>query len=87
MYNGMDRDNLRWARGAGQSATQTGAIPPLPDSQKSNNSENFGSAHSGVFLMSFCDGSVQSLSFDIDPIMHGRLANRKDGEVVDFSTN
>jgi hypothetical protein len=32
--------------------------------------------------MSMCDGSVHGISYDIDPTMHGRLANRKDGEVV-----
>jgi prepilin-type N-terminal cleavage/methylation domain-containing protein len=81
MYNGMDRDNLRWGRPN---------MPPMPDSavKPGNPPEldafdgNFGGPHSGVVLMGMCDGSVHSISFDIDPVMHGRLANRKDGEVT-----
>lgn len=80
MLNGMDRDNLRFAKQS---------IPPRPDSDDRNTDGTpadydgaFGGPHSGVVLMGMCDGSVQSISYDIDPVMHGRLGNRKDGEVV-----
>ena len=80
MYNGMDRDNLRWGRpnmppmsGHGRHAGQL---------RYRDYDGNFGGPHSGVVLMGMCDGSVHSISFDIDPVMHGRLANRKDGEVT-----
>lgn len=87
MYCGMDRDNLRWGRAKDTWPDDAGAIPPMPDSAgldltNGGYDGSFGSAHSGVFLMSMCDGSVHGISFDIDLVMHGRLANRKDGEPV-----
>jgi type II secretory pathway pseudopilin PulG len=85
LYNGMDRDNLRFGKRD---------IPPRPDSDDRNSNGTpadhdgaFGGPHSGVVLMGMCDGSVHSISYDIDPVMHGRLGNRKDGEVVDLNLN
>jgi prepilin-type N-terminal cleavage/methylation domain-containing protein len=40
----------------------------------------FGSAHSAGFHMAMCDGSVQSISYDIDVWTHRVLANRMDAE-------
>jgi len=45
----------------------------------------FGSPHVGGCTMAFCDGSVRTLSWEIQPDMYGRLANRRDGEVIDGS--
>ena len=42
----------------------------------------FGSSHSGVVQFVFCDGSVHTISVNVDPETLGRLANRKDGQVV-----
>jgi prepilin-type N-terminal cleavage/methylation domain-containing protein len=87
-YCGMDRDNLRWARAEHPipfPAKTLSAKPPLPDSitpAKDEYDGNFGGPHAGVVLMGMCDGSVHGISFDIDPITHGRLGNRKDGEIV-----
>jgi prepilin-type N-terminal cleavage/methylation domain-containing protein/prepilin-type processing-associated H-X9-DG protein len=39
----------------------------------------FGSAHPTGFNMAFCDGSVHSVPFTIDPVMHQQLGNRCDG--------
>jgi hypothetical protein len=33
--------------------------------------------------VSLCDGSVRSLSYEIDPEVYRRLGNRKDGQLVD----
>jgi prepilin-type N-terminal cleavage/methylation domain-containing protein len=43
----------------------------------------FGSAHSGGFLMAFCDGSVHTVAFTIDPTVHLYLGARNDSRVVD----
>ena len=45
----------------------------------------FGSAHPGGVNFVYCDGSVNSIPFDIDLMVHERLANRKDGEQIDRS--
>jgi prepilin-type N-terminal cleavage/methylation domain-containing protein len=91
-FCGMDRDNLRWARGdhaiTTPEAKNLSAKPPIPDSipileaDRNKYNGNFGGPHAGVVLMAMCDGSVHGISFDIDPTIHGRLGNRKDGEVV-----
>jgi len=40
----------------------------------------FGSAHPGSLNMAMCDGSVQSVEYDIDYKVHGYQANRLDGD-------
>lgn len=47
---------------------------------------NFGSAHPGGFNAVFVDGSVQSLSYDIDPFAFDNLGDRQDGQTVDLSS-
>ena len=43
----------------------------------------FGSAHSGGFHGIFADGSIQTLSYDIDVVVFNSLATRAGQEVVD----
>ena len=57
-------------------------MPPFHDKPGLLVISNFGSAHFHSFHAAFCDGSVRSIPYDIDPVMHGYLANRADGEVV-----
>jgi prepilin-type N-terminal cleavage/methylation domain-containing protein len=42
----------------------------------------FGSAHSGVFNGIYADGSVQTLSYEIDIVLFNALATRAGGEVI-----
>ena len=73
IYQGFDWDINRWA---------TEDWPPLQDRPGLEAYERFGSAHPGGWHAVFCDGSVNSLSYDIDVITHMRLANRFDGEAI-----
>ena len=57
---------------------------PQPDTQGNDNPDIFGSAHPGAFHMLFCDGSVRSIQYDVDPFVHSYSANRQDGQVVSF---
>jgi prepilin-type processing-associated H-X9-DG protein len=43
----------------------------------------FGSAHTTMFNMSFCDGSVHPISYDIDIAVHQALGSRNGGENLD----
>jgi prepilin-type N-terminal cleavage/methylation domain-containing protein/prepilin-type processing-associated H-X9-DG protein len=45
----------------------------------------FGSAHPASLNMAMCDGSVQSISYEIDRDTHRYLANRLDGQVANLS--
>jgi hypothetical protein len=83
MYNGFDQDNVRSA---------ASKDPPVRDmsvgeivSQGLSLTWRFGGAHPTGWSSVFCDGSVHYLSFDLDPVIHARLGNRQDGEVIDSS--
>jgi prepilin-type N-terminal cleavage/methylation domain-containing protein len=56
-------------------------FPPSPDGETTRWEEEgrVGSAHLSVWHAAMCDGSVQAISFDIDPEIHRRLGNRADG--------
>jgi prepilin-type N-terminal cleavage/methylation domain-containing protein/prepilin-type processing-associated H-X9-DG protein len=82
MYQGFDWDVNRWTA-ASQIDGDTNALVAAPPSQDREGYESygvFGSAHPGGFNMSFCDGSVQTVSYDIDPEVHRRQGNRLDGD-------
>jgi prepilin-type N-terminal cleavage/methylation domain-containing protein len=64
----------------GSSFKQAGVGAPL--SKGPTGSGQFGSYHSGVCLFVLGDGSVRALQVSIDATNLGRLANRKDGEVI-----
>jgi prepilin-type N-terminal cleavage/methylation domain-containing protein len=63
-----------------RSADET--LPPLQDQPGFPDVWRFGSAHAAVFQMAMCDASVQSISYDIDPLTHEKLGHRRDGEVI-----
>jgi prepilin-type N-terminal cleavage/methylation domain-containing protein/prepilin-type processing-associated H-X9-DG protein len=91
---GKDRgDNETWCTGFNNdnfrtTARNNGAAEavPYPDGTKipagDGNVYRFGSPHSGGVNMSMCDGSVTTISFDIDWMVHRDLGNREDGNPV-----
>ncbi|TWT78333.1 hypothetical protein Pla123a_11240 [Posidoniimonas polymericola] len=77
---GFNNDNFRaTARNNG-----TEALLPAPDSDVdiAYSPDRFGSAHSGVWLVAFCDGSVHNMTYDIAWETHRDLGNRADGNVT-----
>jgi prepilin-type N-terminal cleavage/methylation domain-containing protein/prepilin-type processing-associated H-X9-DG protein len=71
LFVGYSDDNLRWAYD-----------PPLRDERGVSRPQAFGSPHIGGVNMSFADGSVRSIPYDIDPTVHNALAGRNDKIVV-----
>ncbi len=69
-YCGVDLDLNRWT-----------ASPPRRDGN-SLGERLFGSAHPQMCNFVFCDGHVQGISYEVDPEVHRRLGNRKDGQVL-----
>lgn len=81
LYSGFDDDNGRAARDVpwNDAAEVQG--------KKTNGAfaNSFGGPHPAGWQIVMCDGSVHTLSFDIDLAVHKRLANRADGEPVSLS--
>lgn len=74
LYAGYSASNVRWA-----------TFPPTQDGAAAERPSAFGSAHSGTWNAAFGDGSVRSMSYDIDPEVHKNLAAkapRFSGEVL-----
>lgn len=57
--------------------------PPLRDETERFAPRAFGSAHESGFHIAYADVSVHTVPYDVDPEIHRRLANRKDGLPVD----
>lgn len=80
MYSGDYLDLIRWTGLSGETGNQ-----PRQDSSTIGEGYNvryFGSAHVGSFNISFCDGSVRSISYSINAETYRCLGNRKDGQAV-----
>lgn len=71
MFTGVDLDTTRWT-----------LETPIQDEDLLSE-RSFGSAHSGGCQMAMCDGSVRSISYQIDESVHRDLGNRKDGRPVE----
>ena len=61
----------------------TTQFPPHEDLSEptADLSVSFGSAHSLGFGMVYCDGSVQTISYEVDSTVHRQAGNRHDGEL------
>jgi prepilin-type N-terminal cleavage/methylation domain-containing protein len=75
-------NNETWCTGHNNDNFRTTAEPPKPDEAGYENGNLFGSAHSSVWNVAFCDGRVEAVSYDIDPVVHRYNGNRSDGVVV-----
>ncbi|MBN2292309.1 MAG: DUF1559 domain-containing protein [Pirellulales bacterium] len=76
MYMGDNGDIVRWANPT---------YLPRRDTPGFNTYWMFGSAHPGVFNVVMCDGSMQSINYEIEYEVHRCLHNRQDGEPIDRS--
>jgi prepilin-type N-terminal cleavage/methylation domain-containing protein/prepilin-type processing-associated H-X9-DG protein len=72
MYAGYDNDISR-----------TTYSPPLQDTLGYEDDDRFGSAHAVGVNMAMCDGSVRTINYTINALIHSRLGNMKDGFVID----
>jgi prepilin-type N-terminal cleavage/methylation domain-containing protein len=67
MLTGYSAGNVRW-----------GYERPVPDRQRGLHPTAFGSAHPGGWNAAFGDGSVKTISYDIDAELHKKLSSRDD---------
>lgn len=81
MYCGHDWDIARYTYYDSDDPTKS--YRPMQDQAGVDWSMAFGSAHASGFNMAFCDGSVRSISYNIDLQIHSYLGNRKDGQAID----
>ncbi len=77
VYGGHDWQIGRWTYY--NSADPDNSYVPKQDTPGVYWYQAFGSAHSNGLNMAFCDGSVRTVSYLIDPLIHGYLGNREDG--------
>jgi len=83
VYSGDSRDIVRWTAWNSNPQSAAEYLPPFQDQPGLDLQWLFGSAHAGNFGMAFCDGSVQSINYSIDPEIHRCLGSRNDGRVID----
>ncbi len=76
LFGGDDLDMNRWT------GTLGSYYPPLHDTAGVSAYYNYGSAHADIWQAVYCDGSVHSIGYDIDPELHRQLQNRMDGTVI-----
>jgi prepilin-type N-terminal cleavage/methylation domain-containing protein/prepilin-type processing-associated H-X9-DG protein len=78
MYTDYEWDNHRVAWNPDSTRPKedyqpTADYQPVPDSDNGGGNgpeRRFGSAHSSAFNVVFCDGSVHSIGYDVDPVAH-----------------
>jgi prepilin-type N-terminal cleavage/methylation domain-containing protein len=73
-YSGNNDDALRRT-----------SIEPMQDHPNIVQQQRFGSAHVSAFYMAYCDGSVQAVSYEIDPNVHYANGTR-DGNPANAAT-
>jgi len=81
-FSGNNNDTLRTTSVIRVATIKYELGPDRPGSSASVGEMLFGSAHPGVFHMAMCDGSVSSVSFEVDPEIHRTKGHRSDGVIV-----
>jgi prepilin-type N-terminal cleavage/methylation domain-containing protein/prepilin-type processing-associated H-X9-DG protein len=88
-------DNETWCTGYNNDNFRVAYVPPAQDSTNDNfrspfpneasvlfgGHHIFGSVHSAGVNMSYCDGHVDTVTYDIDPYLNRSLGNRLDGSI------
>jgi prepilin-type N-terminal cleavage/methylation domain-containing protein len=86
MFNGNENDTQRTAHPLWPPMQDTRGYASLFFIEPGHQSNcRFGSAHPVSCQFAFCDGSVRSIPYTIDPETHRRLGNRKDGMIPDVA--
>ena len=70
--------------------TTADCYPPIRDrtydaATYPNYQYSFGGPHSSGFNVALCDGSVRTVGYSVDPVIHFYLGNRKDRQPIDCS--
>jgi prepilin-type N-terminal cleavage/methylation domain-containing protein/prepilin-type processing-associated H-X9-DG protein len=80
---GYNNDNFRATRVPPQQDTVNDSFPgPAGDATVYRGQHVFGSVHSAGINMSYCDGHVDTVAYDIDPYLNRSLGNRRDGSTA-----
>ena len=82
MYGGYDWDLNVWGGGDDTVNPIVERFRPYQDQIGWLTAGNYGSAHPGVFHVTFCDGSVRAVTFDIDLRSFANICDRRDGQVI-----
>lgn len=80
---GHNNDTVRWTW-YNESNPKAGAVPKR-DRPGLADTMSFGSAHPSGCNMVCCDGAVHKVFYDIDPLTHSWLGNRRDGKAIKHS--
>ena len=91
MYQGYDWDTHRFPTGSIDGNGNPQGVLPHQDSDCDGSRYSasqcaavgdikrmYGSAHSGALNIAFCDGSVQSIDYDVDPLVWNDYGGRED---------
>ncbi|HYO24841.1 MAG TPA: DUF1559 domain-containing protein [Lacipirellulaceae bacterium] len=88
---GSWHDDRGWTDGWDPDTMRSSMFPPAADAEEPDTAVTtplpyaFGSAHAGGFNCIFADGSVHTISYDMDRQTFSLLGNRGDGESIDLS--